>query len=275
MDTDLFLPLIPVALVVAAAAAVRSTWSPCGLSMLSTVTPLAEAGRGHRYRWTASWYFVGALTGGATTGVVAAAVAALVRAAGLSTTTVASMAAAAAVCAAALDGRWLGPTLPHHRRQVNEDWLGRYRAWVYGAGFGWQIGTGVATYIMTAGVYLVVVLAALTADPLVAVLLCVAFGGFRGSMVLIGATITSAERLRRAHERIEAWREPVRRTLVVVLACAAAVLAIAGGATPAALALAATVACALIGVMRRGAAAPLSGDGGSVPVERTGQLTGS
>jgi len=275
VDTALFIPLIPVALVVAAAAAVRSTWSPCGLSMLSTVTPLAEAGRGHRYRWTASWYFVGALLGGATTGSVAAVAAIGVRAAGISTTTVAAIAAVAAVCAAALDGRWLGPALPHHRRQVNEDWLGRYRAWVYGAGFGWQIGTGVATYIMTAGVYLVVVLAVLTADPVVALLLCVAFGGFRGSMVLVGATVTSVDRLRLAHERIEAWREPVRRMLVAVLACAAAALAIAGGTTVAFVALTATAACGITGVLRRRVPAPVSGDGGSVPVDRAAQLTGS
>ena len=35
--------------VVAVAAAIRSTWSPCGQSMLSTITPLGEAGRGNRF----------------------------------------------------------------------------------------------------------------------------------------------------------------------------------------------------------------------------------
>ena len=55
--------------------------------------------------------------------------------------------------------------LPIHRRQVNERWLDQYRPWVYGAGFGWQIGTGLSTYITTAAVYLMVVLGALTAGP--------------------------------------------------------------------------------------------------------------
>jgi len=41
--------LIVAPVAVALAAAVRSTWSPCGLSMLSTVTPVAERARGHRY----------------------------------------------------------------------------------------------------------------------------------------------------------------------------------------------------------------------------------
>ena len=145
------LTLVAVGLVVAAAAAFRGTWSPCGLSMLSTVTPLAESGRGHRYRWTASWFFLGAVLGGATTGSVAAVAAVGIGALDLSGPTTYAIAGVAAVCAAGLDGRLLGPPIPHHRRQVNEDWLGRYRAWVYGAGFGWQIGTGVARAVGLTG----------------------------------------------------------------------------------------------------------------------------
>jgi len=61
--------------VLAVAAAVRSTWSPCGLSMLSTVTPVAERARGHRYWVTACWFLAGAVLGGATLGLVAAALA--------------------------------------------------------------------------------------------------------------------------------------------------------------------------------------------------------
>ena len=48
-----------------AAAAARSTWSPCGLSMLSSITPFGEHGRRHRYAVTATWYLVGAVAGGA------------------------------------------------------------------------------------------------------------------------------------------------------------------------------------------------------------------
>ena len=253
------LTLVAVGLVVAAAAAFRGTWSPCGLSMLSTVTPLAESGRGHRYRWTASWFFLGAVLGGATTGSVAAVAAVGIGALDLSAPTTYAIAGVAAVCAAGLDGRLLGPPIPHHRRQVNEDWLGRYRAWVYGAGFGWQIGTGVATYIMSAGVYLVIALAALTGDPRSALVVCVTFGAVRGSMVLIGARITSAERLARVHERFEAWREPVRRILVGVLALAAGVLAAAGGGPAIVLALASGAVTTAVGAarrLRRGAPAP-------------------
>ncbi len=50
--------------------------------------------------------------------------------------------------------------LPTTRRQVNEDWLPRYRSWVYGLGFGFQLGLGVVTIVTTAAIYLAVVLAA-------------------------------------------------------------------------------------------------------------------
>ena len=54
---------------------------------------------------------------------------------------------------------------PIHHRQVNERWLDQFRPWVYGAGFGWQIGAGLATYIKTCAVYLMIVLAALCGQP--------------------------------------------------------------------------------------------------------------
>ena len=38
-----------------------------------------------------------------------------------------------------------GRALPSVQRQVNEDWLVEFRGWVYGFGFGAQLGAGVAT----------------------------------------------------------------------------------------------------------------------------------
>ena len=80
----------------------------------------------------------------------------------------------------AVDAGVLGFSPPFLHRQVNEYWLGRYRAWVYGSGFGWQIGTGVTTYIMTAAVFLTIALGALSASPLAAFLIGVCFGLARG-----------------------------------------------------------------------------------------------
>jgi len=48
--------ILVLGLAVAVAAAVRSTWSPCGQSMLSQLTPVGEASRGYRYRTqSADW----------------------------------------------------------------------------------------------------------------------------------------------------------------------------------------------------------------------------
>jgi hypothetical protein len=43
------------ALFVAVVAALRGTWSPCGLSMLSSLNPVSERSRGHRFWGTAVW----------------------------------------------------------------------------------------------------------------------------------------------------------------------------------------------------------------------------
>jgi hypothetical protein len=220
--------LVWLALLTAVAAAVRSTWSPCGLSMLSTITPLAEQGRGHRYRSTAVWFVIGAVVGGATLGLGAVLLAWVVNFANLSTAAALGSAAVLAMITAGSDLRWFGFHLPINPRQVNELWLGRFRSWVYGLGFGWQIGVGFATYIMTGAVYLTVALAALTGSPLLAFGICVLFGLMRGLAILLGATITSPERLIAFHRRFDSWAEPVRRSIIGVQF---AVVAIAASAS--------------------------------------------
>src|SRR4051812_5910091 len=151
--------------VVAIAAAVRATWSPCGQSMLSQLNPVGEASRGNRYGVTAAWYVVGAVAGGATLGAAMWVLATVVAAIDLSATTALAAAGGAAAACALVDSGILGFAPPFFLRQVNEDWLGRYRSWLYGSGFGWQVGAGVTTYIMTAAVFLTIALGALTAGP--------------------------------------------------------------------------------------------------------------
>jgi hypothetical protein len=202
------------ATVLAVTAAARSTWSPCGVSMLSTVTPLAERARGHRYRTTAAWFVAGSAIGGACLGAVMALLALGVHAAGWTTATVALLGAVACVVAAASDHRLGGFHLPVHYRQVNERWLDQFRPWVYGAGFGWQIGTGLTTYIKTAAVYLTIALAALTGDPGLAFAIGVLFGVVRGLAVLLGRGITTSERLARFHQRFAELDAPARAATI-------------------------------------------------------------
>jgi hypothetical protein len=196
--------LMAAAAVVAVAAAIRSTWSPCGISMLATVTPLAERGRGHRYRSTAAWFIAGGTVGGSTLGLVMAGLALGVRAASPSTIALAAVACVVAIVAAGSDARLGGFHLPFHSRQVNERWLDQFRPWVYGAGFGWQIGAGLVTYIKTAALYLMIVLAALTASPGAALAIGALFGLVRGLAVLLGRSITTPAALAAFHRRFTA-----------------------------------------------------------------------
>ena len=211
---------------IAVLAAARSTWSPCGLSMLATITPLAERARGHRYRSTAAWFITGGLAGGVTLGLGMAGLAIAVRAFGPPVLTVAALAATASILVAASDAPHGGFHLPVHHRQVNERWLDQFRPWVYGAGFGWQIGTGLVTYIKTAALYLVIVLAALTTSPAVALAIGALFGLVRGLAVLLGRGITSADTLAAFHRRFTDLG-PVVLGIVVAgeLACAVAFVA--------------------------------------------------
>jgi hypothetical protein len=209
--------LIVLAVVVAVAAAIRSTWSPCGQSMLSTITPLAERTRRHRFAVTATWFVVGATVGGATLGVGTATLAALLGASvDVTASTALGIAAVLSAVAAASDLRLFGFQLPYHCRQVNELWLNRYRAWVYGAGFGWQVGVGISTFIMTAGVYLLIALAVLTTSPLAALGIGILFGLVRGLAVVPARRITTPEALRTFHQRFDALGPWTRRSMVAV-----------------------------------------------------------
>jgi MFS family permease len=234
--------LVVLAVVVAIAAAARSTWSPCGQSMLSTITPLAERTRGHRFGVTATWFLIGATIGGVTLGAGAAVLAAAFGAVvDLSGGVALAIAAVLAAMAAASDARLFGFGLPYHCRQVNELWLNRYRAWVYGVGFGWQIGVGVATFIMTAGVYLMIALAVLSTSATTALGIGIVFGVTRGLAVFAASRITTPDALNSFHLRFDRlgpttqWAMVAVEVVVCVVAIAAAwslaaavVLAVAG-----------------------------------------------
>ncbi len=137
-----------------------------------------------------------------------------------------------------------------HTRQVDEVWLGKYRPWVYGVGFGWQIGVGLATYIMTAGVYLLIVLAALSASPTAAFLLALGFGTVRGLAVLLGARITGPNELFAFHRRFERVG-PYARAFVIVVEGGLAFVGVAAGTNLAvAIVLTGAVSAATLGTAR-------------------------
>jgi hypothetical protein len=140
---------------------------------------------------------------------------------------------------------------------VNERWLDTYRPSVYATGFGWQIGTGVVTYIKTSAVYLLIALAALTARPLVALSVGVLFGLVRGAAVFVSWRVTSTTALASFHRRFAELGRASRAAVIlteVAIAVAltgAAISAWAAAALGLSLAIAISIAIAAIGASRR------------------------
>jgi hypothetical protein len=238
--------LIVIALVLAVVAAVRGVWSPCGLSMLSSLNPVSEAARGNRYWLTTVWYVVGGAIGGAVLGAGCALGALALDRLHPASVVVWAIALAAAVVAVGSDSTLVRLALPVHPRQVDERWLVRYRRWIYAAGYGVQIGTGFATYVMTAAVYLVAALAVLTASPAAAFAIGLTFGAVRGLAILVTVPARTPALLR---SLIGAVDRRATLSLRVAAAASAAVGAAAAGqlggpiaAIPVAIALAALVA---------------------------------
>jgi hypothetical protein len=218
--------MLIVLIVTAVVAAARGLWSPCGLSMLSSLNPVSERSRGHRFWVTACWYVFGAVSGGALFGGTCALGAFGVGHLALTGHTRWALALAAALVAALSDARLGGWSLPTHPRQVDDRWLLRYRRWIYASGYGVQIGAGFATYIMTAGVYLVAALAVLTARPVEALTGGLLFGLARGLAIVVVGIARDPGRLRRLMARVDAWADT---SAVVAGAACAAVAAVAAG----------------------------------------------
>jgi hypothetical protein len=232
---DMALWITGIGLGLAVVAGLRGTWSPCGLSMVSAINPMSEHARGNGYAATCAWYVVGAVVGGAGLGVLSGLVAVAVSPLTSAVPAVAlTIAAVAALVCLASDLQIGGRHLPVHARQVDERWLDTYRRWIYAGGYGLQIGSGFATYIMTAANYLLVVLMVLQGSFPGALLIGACFGLVRGLTVLLTAGARTPQPLLVLHRRLEALARP---SLVVAMAAqgvAAALLAGAAGGWPAA-----------------------------------------
>ncbi len=179
--------------------------------MLASIHPLGERARNSRWAVTVAAFVAGAAAGGVAAGGAAGTAGwALAELLPWGARTAAFAVLGLGIAGAALD---LAPRLrlPSPRRQVNEDWLHRYRGWVYGVGFGFQLGLGVATIVTTALVYAVLALAALTASPAAGAAIGLAFGLARGLTVLAPARVRRPGHLRRFHRRLAAWAPRARR----------------------------------------------------------------
>jgi len=169
--------------------------------MLGSITPLGQRGRIAGWSWTVGFYVAGSVAGGVLIGAALGAAGALLIGAAPAATDAAGqtsalmVAAAAALAAAAADALLRGRPLPGPTRQVNEDWLHLYRGWLYGAGFGLQLGLGVATVVTTAGVYATLVIAAASGSMAAGAAIGGVFGFARALPVLLAARVRSTDAL--------------------------------------------------------------------------------
>ncbi|MGZ0220719.1 MAG: hypothetical protein ACKVIY_17095, partial [Acidimicrobiales bacterium] len=168
--------------------------------MLTSITPLGERGRGHRWGLTAGFLVLGHLIGGAAFATVILGLGSMLRAVvAPSDAVVLGVVAFAAAVATVLD--LSGCSFPG-RRQVDERWLTAYRGWVYGLGFGVQLGFGFVTVINTF-LFAALVIGGALLDPVQAFAIGIGYGAMRSLMALLNFRVRSVDDLKRLHRRLD------------------------------------------------------------------------
>jgi hypothetical protein len=179
---------------------------------------------------TVSAFLLGASAAAAATGAALGAIGGAALPDGLPARTRLAVLAVAHAVAVALDA--FPRAVPGPRRQVDERWLDQYRGWVYGAGYGSQLGLGVTTVVTSAATYVALLAAFLTGDALAGGLVLGCFGAVRGLTPLAAGGVRSQRQLLDLHRALARWRARARWGAVGVeaaaLAAAALTLALAG-----------------------------------------------
>jgi len=201
--------------------------------MLTSITPLGERGRGFRWGVTLGFMLLGSTLGGAAVGVLLGL---------LGGATIGSATGASAEWRLYLLGALLatafvmelgvgGLSIPTIRRQVDERWLNAYRGWVYGFGFGAQLGAGVVTIVSTASVYVTFAACWLAGSPLQGLAIGAVFGAVRAATLFGARGVRDPGALQELGRRLRRWAGPARRATLaceLTLAVAAVLLATVG-----------------------------------------------
>ncbi len=175
--------------------------------MLARITPLGERGRRSRWGITVSAFLLGATVAGAAEGALLGWLGTLVLGGGLGSRTTLLLLTGGLLAAVTLE--IVLPAVPGPRRQVNERWLDEFRGWVYGLGFGAQLGLGITTVVTSAATYVAMLVAFLSADPGRGALVLGVFGAIRGMTPLLASRVRGPEQLRAFHRRLERARGAV------------------------------------------------------------------
>jgi hypothetical protein len=195
--------------------------------MLSSISPLGERARNSRWWLTTAAYLVGSVVGGLALGTLAALVGSALPESWRASPWALTLVAASFVVGVLVNARSGGHGVPSWRRQVDVRWLDAYRGWVMGLGFGAQLGFGVVTIVTSTTTYAAVLLAALSGNVGVGLVLGGVFGLVRALPAVLMAGVHDAVALHRVFARLDGWAKPVDLVANVSLAGAAAALAAA------------------------------------------------
>src|SRR5690606_41215018 len=111
-----------------------------------------------------------------------------------------------------------GIRAPGPARQVNERWIGNLRGTVYGFGFGAQLGAGVATFVVTWGVWVVLAAELLSGSLLDGAIIGTVFGLGRAVAPLAAGWIDRPSRLSQFHGALARLARPVHLATGATLA---------------------------------------------------------
>ncbi len=192
--------------------------------MLGSITPLGERGRGSRWWLTVSAYLIGSIIGGAVAGGVLGWIGSAIDL-GLGARLL--VLGVGALIGVAFDLQLGGLRLPTVHRQVEEEWRTRYRGWVWGLAFGFQLALGVVTVVTSSTVYLTWLAALLAGSVSGVVLIGVTFGVVRALPILTVARVRVPAQLVGVEAALRRLAAPGRR-LTLVAGGTVAALAVAG-----------------------------------------------
>lgn len=184
--------------------------------MLASIHPLGERARNNRWASTAVAYTFGSLVGGTIAGALFGSLGWMITTvmSGLGSAT-AVVAGGIIVTALAMDGRIAGARVPSIKRQVDENWLNAFRGWVYGVGYGFQLGLAFDVIVTTAAIYATFALALLTGSVWQGAAIGAVFGMIRGITIFTARGATTPETLRAFHRRLAGFEPAVHRGVLV------------------------------------------------------------
>ncbi len=185
--------------------------------MLSSIHPLGERSRKNNWAVTITAFTLGSVVTAAAIGAALGVAGSILDAPGWVLLVVVGL-------AGLLD--LVGVTPPGPERQVNERWIDTYRGTVYGFGFGAQLGAGLATFVVSWGVYAVLAAEFLSGSAARGAIIGTAFGLGRAAMPLASGWVDRPSRLTAFHVQLAKLARPVHLSSAAIIIGVAALAAI-------------------------------------------------